>query len=81
MMTKHATAADFARWEDRAVTMSDAALLYSIRDCGEAARAVDAHDAIAAGRYRDEMAAYQMELNKRRADRYDEPGQSQADEP
>lgn len=62
-----ATPADFARWTAAAARMTDAELIYAARDAGEAAAAVDAHDAIKAGRYRDELMTYEAELAARRA--------------
>lgn len=64
-MKTPATAADFARWEEKAAKMTDAELVWSIGDCAESAVACDTHDAVAAGRYTDEMCTYQDELNRR----------------
>lgn len=62
-----ATAEDFARWAATAAGMSSAELAFAISDCDAAARAVDGHDAIKAGRYRDELHAYCAERATRRA--------------
>lgn len=61
-----ATAADFTRWTEKAAEMTDAALIWSIRDCAEAGRAMRGHDPIAENRYRDEMLTYQSEQAARR---------------
>ena len=65
-MKTAATAADFARWTERATAMTIAELLWSARDAREAAAAVDAHDEVAAGRYRDEALTYEQEIAARR---------------
>ncbi|NBT53204.1 MAG: hypothetical protein EBT12_16945 [Marivivens sp.] len=67
MIALHATAADFEAWETRARTMTNAELLWSIRDASECARNFDSFDPIAAGRYADEASTYGQELNRRRA--------------
>jgi len=63
------TATDFQRWESKAKTMADAALVWSANDCREAAEAMDSidrHDGgDRAGKYRDEACAYRSELNRR----------------
>ena len=66
MAQKYATVRDFERWEEMAVAMTDAALLYSIRDAMEAAKALESHDPIGAGRYRDEASTYRTEINRRK---------------
>jgi len=65
-MTKHTTATDFARWESKAKTMTDAALTWSIRDAFQCARNLDSFDPVAAGRYSDEASTYAQELSRRR---------------
>lgn len=66
-MNRPATAEDFTRWKDAAKAMTYAALLWSIRDALAASRAVDSHDPISGGRYRDEACTYQSEINARAA--------------
>jgi hypothetical protein len=65
-MTRHATAADFANWETKAATMTDAELLWSARDCHSAAVRMRGFDPIAEGRYDDEGFTYGDELRRRR---------------
>lgn len=57
----------FSNWTKKAAGMTLDGLVYSIKDCREAAEAVRGHDPIAEGRYMDEMAAYVSELNNRKA--------------
>jgi hypothetical protein len=61
-----ATAADFARWEEKAKAMPDAALLYSIRDCMAASKAMAGFDPTAEARYADEGFTYIDEMNRRK---------------
>ncbi len=65
MMNRPATAEDFTRWNERALTMTTDALRWSITDALAASQAVDGHDPIRAGYYRDEALTYQSELNGR----------------
>lgn len=65
-MKNHATAADFALWEARAATMTDAELLWSARDCHAAAERMRGFDPIAEGRYDDEGFTYGDALRRRR---------------
>ena len=64
-MTNHATAADFATWEERAKGMTDAELLYSAQDARRAAEAMRGWNPIAEGRYDDEAHTYGDELRRR----------------
>jgi len=66
MITAHATAEDFNTWEARAKTMTVAQLLYTVRDCREAAEAMRGHDPVKEGFYMDQASTYGMELNRRR---------------
>ena len=65
-LSKHTTSEDFEKWEEKAEKMSDAELLYSIKDAHAAAKALDKSDPISAGRYSDEAGTYNKELLKRR---------------
>lgn len=69
MISNHATAADFAAWEARAATMSDADLRWSAQDARRAAEAMRGWNPIAEGRYDDEAHTYGDELRRRRANR------------
>ena len=62
---RFATPVDFARWEAAAARMSVAELNFSIHDCAAAAAACEGFDGVTAGRYRDELATYRMELSAR----------------
>ncbi len=64
-MTNAATAHDFQTWTDKAGRMTPPQLSYAIRDCYEAARAIDSHDSVRAGKYMDELSCYRTELNNR----------------
>ncbi len=68
-MTNHATAADFANWEARAKSMTDAELLWSARDARAAAEAMRGWNPIAEGRYDDEAFTYGDEIRRRRTGR------------
>ncbi len=65
MMNRPATAEDFTRWSERAVTMTTDALRWSIADALSASHAIDSHDPVRSGYYRDEALTYQNELNGR----------------
>lgn len=65
MMNRHATAEDLTRWSERAQSMTDGALRWSIKDALEASRLIDTHDPARSGYYRDEALTYQSELNAR----------------
>jgi len=66
MITAHATAADFTRWAELAKGMTTASLLYTIKDCREAAAAMSGWNPNREGFYRDQGATYQQELDRRR---------------
>lgn len=68
-MTRHATAADFARWEAKAASMTDVELLWSAQDARKAEAAMRGWNPIAEGRYSDEASTYGDELRRRRASR------------
>jgi hypothetical protein len=68
-MLTHATAADFARWEAKAATMTDAELLWSAQDARQAEAAMRGWNPIAEGRYSDEASTYGTVLRRRRASR------------
>jgi hypothetical protein len=66
-MSQHATAEDFAKWKEKAKSMTDYALIYSARDAFQCARNFDKIDSVVAGRYTDEGCTYGQELSRRRA--------------
>ncbi len=66
-MSQHATAEDFAKWAEKAKSMTDSALIYSARDAFQSARNFDRVDSVVAGRYTDEGCTYRQELSRRRA--------------
>jgi hypothetical protein len=61
-----ATAADFARWEEKAKSLPDAFLLSAIRDCMAASKAMAGFDPIAEAWYADEGFTYIDEMNRRK---------------
>ena len=65
--TCYATASDFYNWEDRAKGMTIEALVYTINDCHQAARAMRGWNPIKEGFYMDQANTYGMELNRRKA--------------
>lgn len=67
MTAAYATAADFNTWTDRAKSMSTADLLYTIRDCQQAAEGMRGWNPIKEGFYMDQASTYGMELNRRKA--------------
>ena len=66
-MITPASPADFARWEAKAKTMTDAELLYSARDARAAAEAMRGWNPVAEGRYDDEAFTYGDEIRRRRS--------------
>lgn len=67
MITAHATPADFSRWAELAKGMTDASLLYTIKDCREAAAAMRGWNPNREGFYLDQGATYAQELARRRS--------------
>jgi hypothetical protein len=65
--TEHATAEDFARWENKARTMTDAELVYAARDAREAEARMRGWNPVKEGYYSDEASTYGDELRRRRA--------------
>ena len=66
-MARHATENDFRNWQAQAQCMTDAELIYAVKDC----RAVEAlwrnvDGGIVEGFYSDQASTYGMELTKRR---------------
>lgn len=66
MKNEYATPEDFATWEARAKTMTDAELLYTVRDCQQAEAAMRGWNPIKEGYYSDQACTYGMELTRRR---------------
>jgi len=56
----------FAAWQEKAKGMTDAQLLYVIKDAREAAKAVRGHDPVSEGWYEDEANTMAQELYRRR---------------
>ena len=63
---RYATAADFARWEEMAESMSDAALWYAARDCRKVESLWRGYDPVVEGFYSDQASTYGMVLARRR---------------
>ncbi len=66
---RHATAADFTRWETAAAAMTDAQLHYAAADCRKVEACWRGFDAVVEGFYSDQAATYGTELYRRRANR------------
>ena len=69
VIATYATAEDFATWEAKAKSMTDAELLWSARDARAAAEAMRGWNPIVEGRYDDEAHTYGDEIRRRRANR------------
>lgn len=65
MNDRHATAADFAFWETQAKAMSDSALIFTIKDCFKAAKAMEGWNPVKEGFYRDQGCTYHKEYMNR----------------
>lgn len=64
-LTDHATADDFAKWQEHARGLDEASLRYIVRDCRQAERAIEGHNPVKAGYYADEAMTYADELRRR----------------
>lgn len=65
MITEHATAEHFARWESHAATLDSYSLRYVIADCHKAADAMRGWNPAREGYYLDQASTYGMELTRR----------------
>lgn len=65
MIRRHATAADFTRWEESAAAMTDAGLLYSAADCRKVQALWRGVDGMVEGFYSDQAAVFETELCRR----------------
>ncbi|MFZ9656964.1 MAG: hypothetical protein ACO29V_15015 [Limnohabitans sp.] len=65
MITEHATAEHFARWESHAQTLDAYSLRYVIADCHQAASGMAGWNPAREGYYLDQAATYGMELTRR----------------
>lgn len=66
MRPEYATADNFAAWETRAKTMSTAALLFTIKDCQQAAKGMKGWNPDKEGFYIDQACTYGMEYTRRK---------------
>jgi len=66
MTAEYATPADFAKWEAQAKEMTDAELLYTVRDCQQAEAAMRGWNPVKEGYYSDQASTFGMELTRRR---------------
>lgn len=66
MRPDFATASDFAAWDKQAAVMTSGALLHSIKDCHEAAKAMRGWNPDREGFYMDQASTFGMELTRRR---------------
>jgi hypothetical protein len=57
----------FQNFTDKAANMTNEALMASIKDCIESAKACAGHDTKREGQYMDEASCYRSELTKRTA--------------
>ena len=64
-MNRHATAADFTRWEEMAETMTDSQLHYASVDCFHTAANWRGVDAVVEGFYLDQGCTYGDALRRR----------------
>jgi transposase-like protein len=69
MIRRHATVADFTRWEEQAASMTDAELIYAARDCRKVEALWRGVDGMVEGFYSDQAATFGTELRRRRASR------------
>ena len=64
---KHATAADFTRWEDLAQKSTVSQLKYAIADCRQCVENFKGfHGDVVSNYYFDQLLTYAQELNRRR---------------
>lgn len=68
MITEHATAEHFARWEAHAHTLDSYSLRFIIADCRQAAEGMRGWNPSREGYYLDQAATYGMELTRRNRD-------------
>ena len=66
MIRRHATVADFTRWESAAASMTDAELIYAARDCRKVEALWRGVDGMVEGFYSDQASTYGTELMHRR---------------
>jgi len=67
MIRRHATAADFNRWETAAAVMTDAELIHAAADCRKVESLWRGVDGMVEGFYSDQAATYGTELYRRRS--------------
>jgi hypothetical protein len=65
MINEQATAEDFTRWEERALSMTNMELAFTIRDCLQAADAIKKIAPSREGYYLDQAYSFQKELSRR----------------
>ena len=68
MITEHATAEHFQRWECHAKTLDSYSLRYIVADCHKAADAMRGWNPAREGYYLDQASTYGMELTCRNRD-------------
>ena len=67
---RHATAADFTRWQEMAQSMTVAQLRYAAADCRKVESCWRGYDPIVEGFYSDQAATFGTELYRRRQIRW-----------
>tara|TARA_Y100000589_G_scaffold285229_1_gene284608 strand:- start:272 stop:514 length:243 start_codon:yes stop_codon:yes gene_type:complete len=65
MRPEYATPADFTAWEAKAKTMTFRELVYTVRDCQEAEKAMRGWNPVKEGFYSDQASTFGMELTRR----------------
>jgi len=65
MRPEYALPSDFADWEAKAKTMTVAELLYTVKDCQQAAQCMKGFNPDKEGFYVDQACTYGMELTRR----------------
>lgn len=65
MRPEYATVQDFQYWEARSKTLTSAELMYVIRDCQQAEKAMRGHNPVKEGFYSDQATTYGMEFTRR----------------
>ena len=63
---RHATAADFTRWQEMAQGMTVAELRYAAADCRKVEECWRGYDSVVEGFYSDQAATFGTELFRRR---------------
>ena len=63
---KHATAADFTKWEELAQKSTVPQLKYAIADCRQCMENFKGYNDVVSNYYKDQMLTYAQQLNRRK---------------